>query len=155
MQTPSQYQRQTVHQCQQSDPKSWNNGTVENDPNSSTHLQAYGILLFHLINADMTRKCIKITIVYCNVVCQVGFHILCNFLMPQLNLMANLAQQKVIKQGYHVKTQPSFMHNGSLLFIPLNKRKKSITLTFSDVHYRHGDECAKRLSVFVQTVCAT
>ena len=112
VQTPSQYQRQTVHQCQQSDPKSWNNGTVENDPNSSSQLQAYGILLFHLINADMTRKC-------SNVVCQIGFHILCNFL-----LLANLAQQKVIKQGYHVKTQPSFMHNGSLLFIPLNKRKK-------------------------------
>ena len=31
---------------------------------------------------------------------------------------------KVTKQGYNAKTQLSFMHNGSLLFIPLSKRKK-------------------------------
>ena len=47
------------------------------------------------------------------------------------------------------------MHNGSLSFIPLAKRKKLITLNFSHAHHRHGDECAKHFHVFVQTVHAT
>ena len=40
--------------------------------------------------------------------------------MPRLKLMTNLAQQKVFKQVYNAKMQPSFMPNGSLLFIPLS-----------------------------------
>ena len=47
------------------------------------------------------------------------------------------------------------MHNGSLSFIPLAKRKKLITLNFSHAHHCHGDECAKHFHVFVQTVHAT
>ena len=35
------------------------------------------------------------------------------------------------------------------------KEKKLITLDFSHTCYRRGDEYAKRLSAFVQTVCAT
>ena len=54
--------------------------------------------------------------------------------------MANLAGQKVTKQVYNEKTQLSFVHNGSLLFIPLGERKKLITLNFSPAHYRRGDE---------------
>ena len=38
--------------------------------------------------------------------------------------MANLAQQKLFKQVYNAKTQPSFVPNGSLLFTPLSKEKK-------------------------------
>ena len=75
--------------------------------------------------------------------------------MLRLKLMTNLSRQKVFKQVYNAKTQPSFMPNGSLLFIPLSKRKKLIILNFSHARYRCGDECAKRLRVFVQTVCAT
>ena len=74
--------------------------------------------------------------------------------MPRLKHMANLAQQKLFKQVYNAKTQPSFMPNGSLLFTPLSKEKKKI-LNFSHARYRCGDECAKRLRVFVQTVRAT
>ena len=47
------------------------------------------------------------------------------------------------------------MPNVLLLFIPLSKRKELITLNFSHARYRRGDGCAKRLSVFVQTVRAT
>ena len=56
---------------------------------------------------------------------------------------------KVFKQVYKAKTQPSFMHNGSFLFIPHSKRKKLITLNFSHACYRCGDKCAKCLRVFV------
>ena len=35
------------------------------------------------------------------------------------------------------------------------KEKKLITLDFSHTRYRRGDEYAKRLSAFVQTVWAT
>ena len=44
--------------------------------------------------------------------------------MPRLKLVANLALQKVTKQFYNAKTQLSFMHNGSLSFIPPGERKK-------------------------------
>ena len=69
--------------------------------------------------------------------------------MPRLKHLANLALQKATKQVYNAKTQPSFMPNVLLLFIPLSKRKESITLNFSHARYRRGDGCAKRLSVFV------
>ena len=54
--------------------------------------------------------------------------------------MANFAEQKVTKQVYNAKTQLSFMHNGSLLFIPLSERKKLVTLNFSHARYRREDK---------------
>ena len=71
--------------------------------------------------------------------------------MPQLKLMADLAQQKVTKQVYNAKTQLSFTYKWSLLLILISKRKKLITLNFSQARYLPGDERAKRLSVFVQS----
>ena len=69
-----------------------------------------------------------------------SFGLVCAIFYAATKTHGKFSMTKVTKQVYNEKTQLSFVHNGSLLFIPLGERKKLITLNFSPAHYRRGDE---------------